>query len=346
MTEPYRIGGAIGSPYTRKLKAVLQYRRLPYWFIQSTTNDYPGLPKPPLPLLPCLWMPNADGSLEATSDSTFQIRTLEERESGRSVIPTDPAVAFLDYLIEDFGDEWLTKAMFHYRWGIPENVEHASQVLPLWNIGIPDSTVDFFRANFAKRQIDRLSGVVTGSIEVCGPIIEASYVRLLEILRTRFTEHKFLLGDRPGTGDFGLYGQLTQLVQVEPTSQALARKDYARVTAWVDAVDDLSGLPVEGDAGWVARDSLGDTFRELLGEVGRTYAPFMVANAKAIDSGEPETHCEIDGGKYWQKAFPYQRKCLAWLQAEYAALSAPDRGFVDGVLAGTGCEMLLDQRLD
>ena len=34
----------------------------------------------------------------------------------RSVIPTDSALAFINYLLEDFGDEWCTKYMFHYRW--------------------------------------------------------------------------------------------------------------------------------------------------------------------------------------------------------------------------------------
>jgi len=341
MSEPYLIGGAIGSPYTRKMKALLLYRRIPHRFLQMNGPRPEGLPSPPLPLLPVIWMPEADGSPTATSDSTFQIRTLEARESGRSVIPAEPALAFLDALVEDYADEWVTKAMFFYRWGIPENVDHASQMLPLWNIGVGDDAVETFRATFAKRQIDRLSGVVTGDLEVCGPIIEASYERLLAILVDLFRARKFTLGDRPGAGDFALHGQLTQLVQVEPTSMAIARRKSARVMAWVDAMDDLSGLPVEGDAGWVARDALGDGFRALLAEIGRTYVPFMLANAKAIDAGEAETHCEIDGAHYWQKAFGYQRKCLGWLREGHAKLAGDDRAFVDATLAGTGCEALL-----
>ena len=52
---------------------------------------------------------------------------------------------FLAYLIEDFADEWLTKAMFYYRWGISENVDHASKMLPLWNLGVPDKFVEVFK---------------------------------------------------------------------------------------------------------------------------------------------------------------------------------------------------------
>ncbi|HBP14871.1 MAG TPA: glutathione S-transferase, partial [Gammaproteobacteria bacterium] len=56
------------------------------------------------------------GELEAVVDSTPIIRRLESEIPGRSVIPEDPVIRFLDYLLEDYGDEWLTKAMFHYRW--------------------------------------------------------------------------------------------------------------------------------------------------------------------------------------------------------------------------------------
>jgi hypothetical protein len=300
-----------------------------------------ALPPTPRPLLPGMWLPEGDDGWEATSDSTFQIARLEGLFDARRVRPADPGIAFIDDLIEDYGDEWVTKQMFFYRWGIEENVDHACNVLPLWNIGVPDAFVEQFRGSFGQRQIDRLSGIVTGDLEVCGPIIMESYERLLGILRDRLAASRFVLGARPGAGDFGLYGQLTQLVQVEPTSTAAARAIAPRVMSWVDVVEDLSGLEVEGDVGWDDREALAAGVGDLLGEIGRTYAPFMLANAAAIDAGSERMECEIDGRKYWQKSFGYQRKCLGWLRETYERLAGDDRAFVDATLAGTGCEALL-----
>ena len=338
--RPVIIAGAVGSPYTRKMRALLRYRRIPYQYTDWGSPALEELPPRPRPLMPCIWLPEGESGWQALSDSTFQIRSLEERYPGRSVIPNDAGLAFLSSLLEDYADEWVTKPMFFYRWAIEENVDHACNVLPLWSLA-PDEMVARFRPTFGQRQIDRLSGVVTGDLEVCGPIIEASYRRLLALLREHLRTSRFVLGDRPSAGDFGLYGQLTQLVGVEPTSMALARSEAPRVMAWVDVVEDLSGWSAEGDSGWTPREALGDTFRELLVEVGRTYAPFMLANAQAVDAGDDETHCTIDGQRYWQKAFGYQRKCLGWLQDEYRGLSPDDRSFVDKTLAGTGCEALL-----
>lgn len=341
MTRPILIAGAIGSPYTRKMRALTIYRRIPYRFLHQGMPgaQVPDLPKPPLPLLPCVYLPEGDDGYRATSDSTFQLRELEQLYGGRSVIPTDPVIAFLDYLVEDYGDEWVTKMMFHYRWGPDEGVENASRMLPLWNLTVPDAMVEKFRETFAQRQIDRLSGVVAGSLEVTGPLIEASYQRLIGALREHFTTHRFTFGARPSAGDFGLHGQLTQLVQVEPNSMALARAEAPRVLAWVDVVDDLSGLDVT-DEDWLPRDGVPDTLRALFAEIGRTYAPFMIANTAALESGAEEMEFQLDGVRYWQRPFPYQKKCLGWLRNEYAKLSSDDRAAVDGILAGTGCEVL------
>ncbi len=117
MTRPLLISGAIGSPYTRKMKALLLYRRIPYQFIEFNAVKNRNLPKTPLPLLPGIYIPEGEDGYRASSDSTFQLRELEALYSGRSVLPTDPALDFLAYLIEDFADEWLTKVMFYYRWG-------------------------------------------------------------------------------------------------------------------------------------------------------------------------------------------------------------------------------------
>src|SRR5471032_1416957 len=115
-SEPIALSGAPGSPYTRKMLAVLRYRRIPYRFLPRSGPALKGLPRPKVQLLPTFYLPNATGELEAVVDSTPIIRRLEAECPGRSVIPTDPGLAFIDQLIEDYADEWLTKAMFHYRW--------------------------------------------------------------------------------------------------------------------------------------------------------------------------------------------------------------------------------------
>ena len=58
-------------------------------------------------------------------------------------------------------------------------------------------------------------------------------------------------------------------------------------------------------------------------------------------AGEENWETEIDGRSWTQKTFPYQAKCLNWINEEYAALSGADRANVDAVLDGTGCEALL-----
>jgi hypothetical protein len=96
---------------------------------------------------------------------------------------------------------------------------------------------------------------------------------------------------------------------------------------------------VSGDD-WLARSTAADALRPLLAEIGRTYAPFMVANATALERGTDTMAFELDGVRYWQRPFPYQGKCLRWLRDSHAALVDEDRRWIDGVLAGTGCERL------
>jgi hypothetical protein len=163
---------------------------------------------------------------------------------------------------------------------------------------------------------------------------------VLEALQAQLSTRDFLLGDRPGRGDFGLYGQLTQLVGWDPTSMAVAVDIAPKVLIWVERMDDLSWLEVADD-GWASIDDLDPATKDLLGEIGRSYAPFMVANAEALQSGADEVVCTIDGQEYRQGPFKYQGKCLMWLRQGYAALSDDDRQRVDAVLAGTGCEQLL-----
>jgi glutathione S-transferase len=336
--EILRVVGMPGSPYSRKLRAALRYRRIPHRWVLQRSPEGRLLPQPKVQLLPQLVGPSGPGgALEARVDSTPLLRALEREHAGREIIPSDPATAFLDALLEDYADEWLTKPMFHYRWRYAPDIARAAAILPRWGQGAqPEEEARAMGELFAKRQIDRLW--VVGSNETTGELIEASYLRLLRLLDARLRESRFVMGGRPGASDFGLYGQLTQLVGFDPTPSALALQVAPRVVAWVDFVEDLSG--VEPEANWLARGSLPETFRALLGEAGRVYAPFLLANAAALAAGSDRVECSIDGRRWTQRPFPYQGKCLEWLRADRALLSPADRRFVDESLAGTGLEAL------
>ncbi|MXW60162.1 MAG: glutathione S-transferase [Acidimicrobiaceae bacterium] len=327
------------------MRAVLRYRRIPFrWVLRGSRWD--DLPEVPVQIIPVIAFLGADGNTdgpdaEVMVDSSPQIMRLEAEYSGRSVVPADPALAFIDALIEDFADEWFTKAMYHYRWAYEPDIDKAGKILPL-SQDLQVNTADAAAAYdmFTSRQIMRRA--LVGSTDTNQPIIEGSYRRVLDILQATFDERDFLLGDRPGRGDFGLFGQLTQLVGFDPTSTAVAVDRAPKVINWVDRVDDLSWLPVAGgaDDGWLALEDTGTVVQEMLLEAGRTYTPFMLANAAALESAADEVVCEIDGREYRQGPFKYQRKCLGWLRDDYAALSGDDRGRVDAFLEGTGCEAL------
>lgn len=337
---PISLMGVPGSPYTRKMLAVLRYRRIPYRLLLASHRSPPeGMPRSKVSLLPTFYFPDAKGELEAVTDSTPIIRRLEEEFEGRSIIPPDPVMAFLDYLLEDYGDEWLTKAMFHYRWYYKPDIENAGNILPLWSGGpITDVELAQMKKYISERQIGRL--YVVGSNDITAPVIEESYRRYLAIMEQHFRTHKFALGNRPSAADFGAYGQLTQLVRFDPTPMAVAQREAPRVSAWVDLVEDLCGIDVS-EADWISRDAIPETLTALLKEVGRVYVPAMLANAQAQMAGAKEVRTEIDGKPWVQQPFPYQVKCLQWIRAEYGALSAADRATVDTILKGTGCERLL-----
>ena len=344
MTEtlPLLLKGAPGSPYTRKMLALLRYRRIPYRLVISGSAAAEPLPRPKVELLPTFYFPAADGGLEPVTDSSPLLRRFERSLPGRAVRPADPALAWLDSLLEDYADEWLTKAMFHYRWHYAADIAKAGNILPRWRRPTA-SEAEIAEADraFSRRQIDRL--YVVGSNERTWATIEASYRRFLAAFDHALQRHPFLMGARPGASDFAAYGQLTQLAHFDPTPAALTLAEAPRVHAWVDLVDDLSGLE-PADAHWLGREAAAEALSPLLREIARTYQPVMLANARALMAGASEVHAEVEGVTWVQQAFPYQGKCLRWLREEHAALGAADRAWVDGLLQAQGCAALVQAK--
>ena len=342
MDKRYQIFGATPSPYTQKMISLMRFKRIPFDVhfgdAASLLNERNITPPKPI-LLPVMLLENDSGNEVAATDSTPIIRALEKKHPERSVLPQDQALNLINYLLEDFGDEWLTKYMFHYRWHYESDADKAGTILPLVNsqVNLPDEILQEAKQFFTQRQIDRLW--VVGSNEDTAKIIDSSFKKFMTLFNSHLENNPFLLGDLPTSSDFAFYGQLSQLIGFEPTSRAIAHDLALRVIAWHDLMNDLSGLDVHKNSLNILEDCP-DSLKQILNQVGKFYVPVLLANAKAIEDGKDSLRAEVDGSVWKQKSFPYQAKCLIWIKDEFNSLNDNDKKRVLDFLDGTGCENL------
>ena len=339
--NPIPIVGNPASPYTRKMLALMRYRRIPYaveWGDPRALIKKMGLEEPKPILLPVLVF-NIDGKNRAITDSTPIIRHLENEFSLRRVIPSDPKLNFLNYVLEDFGDEWVTKYMFHYRWHFEDDIEKAGTVLPLMHdVSLENESHLEFKKYFSELQISRLW--VVGSNNKTAPIIEESYKRFLNQLETCLSINPFLFGKRPSSSDYAIYGQLTQLIGFDPTSSAIAHNISPRAISWIDQMEDLSGLNVH-EEDWITFEQAERNLSNIFEEIGKVYMPALLANSNAINQNEKTWTANIDGAEWNQKSFPYQAKCLQWINNEFEVLGNDDQEDILNFLRNTGCSDLI-----
>jgi glutathione S-transferase len=312
-----------------KMRSLLRYRRIAHIWVQDMAARTALFGRVKAPVIPLLVWP--DGTV--ANDSTLLTRALEQRFEGRSVIPEDPGAAFLAYLIEDFADEWLTKAMFGYRW-----LDAADQAqMSRWLIfdampGAGAAAQVAMAASFRDRQVGRMP--LVGCTQANFPLIEASTRAVLAALEAHLPDGLFLFGSRPSEAEFSLYGQLSQL-GVDPTPQAMLRRDFPLAYRWLAHMEDLSGV----DGAW---GPPGPAVAAILGVIGAVYLPFLAANAAALAAGAAEVRLVAMGLSLVQPPFRYQAKCLEGLRAAFAALPAEDREAVRPLLAATGCLPFLE----
>lgn len=329
----YRLYAHIGSPYSMKVRALLRYRRIPHVVLGTMERWAQAFREVRVPVMPVLEYP--DGSFH--NDSTPLLFDLERRHEQRSVVPAREADAFLAFLIEDLADEWLSKAMYAYRWAYPEHTGWTGRLIAYdQHFGDQSFTggvgaIEKAGHQFETRQVGRNS--LVGCSEANLPMLERIAELVLDAMESTVPSQPFLFGSRPSLADFGLFGQLCQfsldLAAIEPCQ---ARAPYTM--RWIHHVHDLSGH--EGE--WrEAEEPLAPAVAALLDLAGAAYLPFLVANTEAFETGSDRVRIRAHGLDYEQAPFKYQVRCLAELRKAYAALSASAREEVDPLLEKHGC---------
>ncbi len=326
MTTALRVFGSELSPYSVKVRSYLRYKGIPHeWVNRSmdTMEEFQRYAK--LPLIPLVVGPDGTG----LQDSTPIVEHFEALHPEPSIHPPDPALAFLSALLEEYGDEWGNKAMFHYRWTYePDQVSSARRIAESMQPGADAATLAALADAVRTRMVPRLSFV--GSTDATRDQIEGSFRREIGLLERHLASRPYLFGGRPAFADFGVFPQLYEAL-TDPTPGALLRADAPKVVAWIERM-----LDPKAAGGFESWDALAPTLEPLLrDEVAACFLPWSDANAKALAAGEATFTVSIDGAPFTQEAQKYHAKSLAVLRRRYAGID--DRSALDPILERTGC---------
>lgn len=327
MTAPFRLYGAELSPYSVKLRSYLRYKGVPFQWLHRTDarqEEFARFAK--LPLVPVL----VDADDNALQDSTPIIEKLEQEFPEPSITPADDGLAFIAALLEDYADEWLNKAMFHYRWSYPDDQESAARrIVEMMFEGAekPDGIEESVRT----RMVGRLHHV--GSSPETAPVIEGSFARVIVLLDKLVWTRPYLFGGRPSLADFGVAGQLKQLLS-DPTPSAMLKAQAPNLVAWIERMD-----APESKGEFVSLETVRADLVDLLRqEIAAAYLAWMAANAQAVEDEASGVSVEIAGRTFSQKPQRYAAKAFAELKRKRALV---DSEALAELLRETGCDAFL-----
>jgi glutathione S-transferase len=241
----YILYGSEVSLYTGKIRAYLNYKQLPFTEVLSTVSVYKKIirPKTGVTFIPVVKTPS-DEYLQDTARiiDYFEAQANTQADTNTnnlSVVPNTPAQHLVSELFALWGDEWLVIPAMHYRWNkdnFPFIYEEFGQV-------VTPKAPTFVRAYFGKKLAKKFQGFVPllGITEKSIPYIEGWYENtVLHYLNEHFATHKYLLGDKPCTGDFGLLGPLYAHLYRDPAPKQLMDKLAPNVAAWVKRMNNPS----------------------------------------------------------------------------------------------------------
>ncbi|WP_296517514.1 glutathione S-transferase family protein [Rhodopseudomonas sp.] len=326
MTEVYRIFGAEMSPYSVKVRSYFRYKGIPHqWVLRNAASQAEFEQHAKMPIIPLVISPDGIG----IQDSTPIIDAIEKLHPEPSIHPADPVTGFISALLEEFGDEWGNKWMFHFRWA--RDVDQISSAGRIARMRAPTAGEPEHAAGTEQvraRMTDRVWFV--GSNAMTAPQIEAGFLDIMRLLNDHLATRPYLFGGRPAFGNFGLWGQIYEM-WTDPTAGALIGGNAPHLLDWVHRM-----LWPRAEGEFESWATLAPTLMPILtNHVGRQFMPWTLANEKALTDKQEEFSVTLGDQVWTQKPQKYHARSLAALRARYAAV--PDKTALDPVLEAAGC---------
>ena len=226
MADGYRIIGAEMSPYWSRYAPIFATK-------PSRTNGFCAMRQPG-----GIRETRQNADHPSGGDARNGIQDPRRSSTNRKALSgaldpsRDPVARFISALIEEFGDEWGNKWMFHYRWA--RDVDQICSAGRIARNAQPESRAknehDAIPRQMRARMVDRVWFV--GSNAADRAAVEAGFHEMLGIARQASFDRPYLFGGRPAFGDFGLWGQFYEM-WTDPTAGALIGGGAPHVLDWV-----------------------------------------------------------------------------------------------------------------
>lgn len=316
----YRVHGRSHSYFTRKMTGYMTYKGIPF-LRRRTTNSQDLLDSGWPGGIPIVKTP--DGQF--MWDTTAMILHLEGRFGERSVLPDDPTMRFLCFLLEDYSDEWLFRPAVAARWFYEENAIGGGWDLARESTFFLPMTCDEARAQTEAR-ISSSCTLFGASRENVQAWVDEVLLPWQRAMERRLADQPYMLGARPSLADIALFGGNIAHFISDPVcrrwTESTGRRVIEHTHRLLEPEDQIFG-------GWLAPDDLPGSFIGLLEELGRFYLPWV---SEAVVAGSARLEF-ANGQSIDIAATDFLREARSIMLARYVEFRNPT---LDAILERAG----------
>jgi glutathione S-transferase len=344
----YTLYGAQISNYSAKVRSYLIYKNIPFQEVVASKHVHDKFLVPIIGyrMMPIVRAPN--GVL--LQDSTEIIDFLETQFPDRPVYPTRPRQYLAALMMEAYVHDWVRIPAMYYRWAFPD-YNHDYLVREFGRMYEPtlslEGQVELGDQSSAWTR-DRLPSL--GVTKKTIPQFEAWTERLLGWLDAHFSQHNYLLGDKPCTADFTFMGPLYGHLYRDPYSHALLKRIAPNVIRWVER---MHAAPAS-DGDYLPDDEVPASLLPMLAHAFEEYVPVAYDTVERVGAwigenpGQPIPRflgtqrfsiggVEEDRTVWTCIQYMIQRPLRAYQTSEGA-----DRAAMDSLLSAIGADHRLD----
>jgi len=338
----YQLIGSQPSWYTAKVRAALQYKRLPYQELGTNFQliSEVVIPKTGTHHFPVVLCPDET----VLKDSCDIVRELERRHPTRPLLPADPLHHLLAVLFETWADEFLIFSGIYYRWLPTQTRAWAHRMFAAHGgMGIRDQQLRASCEELAQglsRDIDsRMDAIGFGDDEACREA-ERITIAISDALDRHLADNHCLLGDYPTLADCAMTGPyLAHLYRDPGPANDHIRRECIYLANWIDRMHGAAGEPDQGEL------RVCDSLRELLRTTGACFSEHALELLHRVNEKLPTTDpaqaLPASFGKFDTRmgtarvprpVSPYAAWKLHHLIDRYRALPPAERGAADELL--------------